>query len=180
MGTLHNLHCYKHFKKHFYNAVFLEKFDLRSYALKEALLSHQENNFYLEFGVYQGNSINSFSKILKDIKIYGFDSFEGLEEDWVTREYNPAGTFTLNKKSPKVLKNVRIVKGKVQNTLENFLKDFQILKISLKKMSLILCFYTDLLGAYLFLFKMFLSISYLYYPNRYNRQVGMQLHISIL
>ena len=56
-------------------------------------------------------------------EIYGFDSFEGLEEEWNMNDYNPIGRFSLNKKNPKVLKNVTLIKGKVQNTLENFLKD---------------------------------------------------------
>ena len=52
-----------------------------------------------------------FAKLLSyhELKIYGFDSFEGLEEDWITHEFNPAGTFTLNKKIPKVLNNVKII-----------------------------------------------------------------------
>ena len=57
----------------------------------------------------------------KNLKIYGFDSFEGLEEEWITDEYSPVGTFSLNKKSPKVAKNVNLIKGKIQNTLEDFL-----------------------------------------------------------
>ena len=56
-------------------------------------------------------------------EIYGFDSFEGLEEEWNMNDYNPIGRFSLNKKSPKILKNVTLIKGKVQSTLENFLKD---------------------------------------------------------
>ena len=56
-------------------------------------------------------------------KVYGFDSFEGLEEEWNMNDYNPIGRFSLNKKSPKVLKNVILIKGKVQSTLENFLKN---------------------------------------------------------
>ena len=72
-----------------------------------------------------GTSINLFGEFLlrHDQKIYGFDSFEGLEEEWSMNDFNPVGRFSLNKKSPKVLKNVTLVIGKVQNTLENFLHD---------------------------------------------------------
>ena len=38
-------------------------------------------------------------------------------------EYNPIGTFSLNKKKPKVSNNVKLIVGKVQETLENFLKE---------------------------------------------------------
>ena len=58
----------------------------------------------------------------KNLTIYGFDSFEGLEEDWNMNEYNPIGTFSLNKKKPKVKDNVKLIQGKVQDTLEEFLK----------------------------------------------------------
>lgn len=39
---------------------------------------------YMEFGVYKGESITYWSKILKNPEsiLHGFDSFEGLPEDW--------------------------------------------------------------------------------------------------
>ena len=66
-----------------------------------------------------------FSEFLrkKNLTIYGFDSFDGLEEEWSMNEYNPIGTFSLNKKKPKVSNNVKLIVGKVQETLENFLKE---------------------------------------------------------
>ena len=56
------------------------------------------------------------------LEIYGFDSFEGLEEDWIVSDYNPAGTFSFNSKNLKIPKNVKIIKGKVQDTLNDFLE----------------------------------------------------------
>ena len=43
-----------------------------------------ENYLFLEFGVFNGDSITRISNILKKYnkQIYGFDSFEGLSEDW--------------------------------------------------------------------------------------------------
>ena len=35
-----------------------------------------------EFGVWKGNSINYFAKLFNGHKIYGFDSFVGLKDDW--------------------------------------------------------------------------------------------------
>ena len=32
-------------------------------------------------------------------EIHGFDSFEGLTEDWLTHVYNPVGALSLNKKT---------------------------------------------------------------------------------
>ena len=36
---------------------------------------------FLEFGVFEGNSIQTISKNTDNI-VYGFDSFEGLPEKW--------------------------------------------------------------------------------------------------
>jgi hypothetical protein len=40
---------------------------------------------YLEFGVWQGASMRKWSSLLKnpDSHLHGFDSFEGLPEDWI-------------------------------------------------------------------------------------------------
>ena len=76
----------------------------------------------MEFGVFQGKSINFFAKKLGNKKIYGFDSFEGLNEDWEGSEY-PKGYFDLKGKTPKVEKNVILVKGRVQDTLKKFLEE---------------------------------------------------------
>ena len=43
------------------------------------------------------------------------------KENWITDEFHAIGTFALTK-NPKVSKNVKIIKGKVQDTLDNFLK----------------------------------------------------------
>jgi hypothetical protein len=61
------------------------------------------------------------SKFVK--KIYGFDSFEGLREDWNGRIDHPKTTFTLNKKLPKLNNNVTPIVGWVQDTLNPFLKE---------------------------------------------------------
>ena len=111
---------YNHFKKYFNNAVFLEFPQIRLHAIKKAIENDKNlNKFYLEFGVHTGKSINVFSKFLK--KIYGFDSFQGLREDMPGHTV-PAGYFNRNKLEPKVNKNVVLLKGWVQDTLEEFLK----------------------------------------------------------
>ena len=42
-----------------------------------------EGGVIAEFGVFNGGSIGWFSKNYNDTPIYGFDSFEGLPEDWI-------------------------------------------------------------------------------------------------
>lgn len=80
----------------------------------------------LEFGVFKGTSTNFFSNILNknnDNRTYfGFDSFEGLSEDW-SGTHMAKGTFDQGGKLPKVNENVQLVKGWIDQTLPPFLKE---------------------------------------------------------
>lgn len=73
------------------------------------------DGFILEFGVYSGGSINLIAKKNPVNTIYGFDSFEGLPEDW--RPGFPKKAFDLQGNLPKVLENVVLVKGWFNETL---------------------------------------------------------------
>ena len=119
--------CYNFFEQDMKKSeIFLKSNDIRKYSISKAFNnSNTKENLFLEFGVYKGDSINLFGNFLShhSREIHGFDSFEGLEEEWNMNDYNPIGRFSLNKKNPKVLKNVTLIKGKVQSTLENFLND---------------------------------------------------------
>ncbi|WP_380056178.1 class I SAM-dependent methyltransferase [Falsihalocynthiibacter sp. SS001] len=88
-----------------------------TYAAKSA---HLQDGLNLEFGVYKGKSINHFAKLFAPHKIHGFDSFEGLAEDW-TGYHLPEGTFDLGGKLPKVHDNVVLHKGWFDSTLPAFL-----------------------------------------------------------
>lgn len=79
-----------------------------------------QNGLNLEFGVYKGASINYFSAKDKSLSFFGFDSFEGLQEDWVGTN-NVAGYFNVNGKLPKVNDNVSLIAGWFENTLPVFL-----------------------------------------------------------
>ena len=95
-----------HFNKHF--------------KIKTSLLNDTKNEYYyLEFGVFEGMTTNYFSKLVK--KLYCFDSFEGLKEDWAGTS-DPKSAFNLNKKVPKLNLNVEPIVGWVEDTLELFLK----------------------------------------------------------
>ena len=112
---------YNHFKKYFKYSIFLNSDEIQKYAIEKSLTNDKDlEHTYIEFGVFVGTTINFFSKYLK--KIYGFDSFEGLKEDWLGNDVS-AGTFNLNKKIPKLNKNVVPVVGWVQDTLDNFLEE---------------------------------------------------------
>lgn len=71
-----------------------------------------------EFGVWKGESINHFARKLS--MIYGFDSFEGLKEDWKGFD-RPKGSFDLQGKLPKVAENVHLIKGWFNDTVPSFL-----------------------------------------------------------
>lgn len=113
--------CYENFKPHFQKSIFLNNKDYRKFIIERAKENDEfAKKFYLEFGVWVGTTINFFSKYVNTI--YGFDSFEGLREDWVGIRNHPKGTFNLNKKLPKLNKNVIPVVGWVQDTLVPFLE----------------------------------------------------------
>lgn len=81
---------------------------------------------WLEFGVSVGHSMYTLSNKTNN-KIYGFDSFEGLPEDW--DEYHKKGCFSLNGVPPTQFingktfnENVIFIKGWFDDTLPEFLK----------------------------------------------------------
>ena len=112
---------FNHFKEHLRNSLIFEDVKkIREYAIKTALLNDKKKEYYyLEFGVFQGRSANYFSKFVN--KIFCFDSFEGLKEDWVGTSL-PKGYFNLNRKIPKLNSNVEPIVGWVEDTLDDFLK----------------------------------------------------------
>lgn len=57
---------------------------------------------YLEFGVAQGASMRSWSRLLRNpaTQLHGFDSFEGLPTDWILDR--PAGHFDQGGRLPSV------------------------------------------------------------------------------
>lgn len=71
----------------------------------------------LEFGVYSGASINVIAQAISGA-VDGFDSFEGLPEDW--REGHVAGTFKVAA-LPEVRANVSLHKGWFSDTLPGYL-----------------------------------------------------------
>lgn len=96
--------------------------DKKSYL--QNVLNHSQSisggGIYLEFGVYKGETVNIIAETVPEKIIYGFDSFEGLPEDW--REGFGKGGFNLNGNLPKVNKNVRLIKGWFNETLPGFVK----------------------------------------------------------
>ena len=69
----------------------------------------------LEFGVRKGKTTKEISKRIENRICHGFDSFEGLPEDWSGQPYSK-GAYSENGKIPKVPKNVIIHKGWFKDT----------------------------------------------------------------
>jgi predicted O-methyltransferase YrrM len=96
---------------------FKKREDLWSYVLKKKNAS----GLMAEFGVWNGYSINHFAK-KTDQLVYGFDSFTGLKEDCSGWEF-AKGHFDRGGELPRVEKNVRLIKGWLQDTLPPFLAE---------------------------------------------------------
>jgi len=97
-------------------SIFNNKFELLSYCIQNIKV----DGLILEFGVYKGETINFIASKLRDKVIYGFDSFEGLPEDW--RSGFSKGTFFLGN-LPQVEPNVNLIKGWFDKTLPEFIKE---------------------------------------------------------
>lgn len=97
---------------------------------------------YLEFGVYQGASIKYWASINKapQSRFFGFDSFEGLPEDW--RNSQPRGHFHTGGLTPIIDDGrVQFAKGWFINSVPSFARAFA------ARNRLVLHFDADLYGS---------------------------------
>jgi hypothetical protein len=104
--------------------LFPRKPALRRWAVAQALRALGAAGFYAEFGVWRGHGVNLFARELAPhgLRVAGFDSFEGLEEDWTGQSRGrEAGGFSTGGRLPQVEANVDLVKGRVQDTLPGWL-----------------------------------------------------------
>lgn len=75
----------------------------------------------LEFGVYAGNSLRRIAGCTPG-PVYGFDSFQGLPEDWTPNQRK--GRFDLEGKRPKFKEpNVQLIPGWFEETLPSFVSE---------------------------------------------------------
>jgi len=93
----------------------------------------------LEFGVYRGATLKLVSQKFLNQKVYGFDSFEGLPEDWfmtqVEKDSNqsnhPTGHFDVHNIVYDFSENVILIKGFFNQSLPNWLEINKIKEIKL-------------------------------------------------
>jgi hypothetical protein len=86
--------------------------------VKYALGQVDTDGLYLEFGVGRGKSMRWIAPVVSG-PVYGFDSFEGIQEYW---NGNPVGSFAQSK-LPKVPDNVEFVVGYFDSSLPGFLEE---------------------------------------------------------
>jgi hypothetical protein len=80
---------------------------------------------YLEFGVHKGAAIRQWSELLRNkaTRLHGFDSFEGLPEQWDDHSghFLPRGYFSTQGVIPQIPDSrVKFFKGWFQNTLPKY------------------------------------------------------------
>ena len=80
-----------------------------------------QNGLILEFGVRHGTSIRQLASLTSK-PIYGFDSFEGLPEDW---HQESKEVYSTRGKIPKVPTHVTLIPGWFDKTLPLFLEKHQ-------------------------------------------------------
>ncbi len=97
---------------------FPDRFQLMQFALSQ---SRVRDGLVCEFGVHQAESINHIARWKPEAEIHGFDSFEGLPEEWQSNIGK--GAFALAT-LPKVAPNVRLHKGWFDQTLPLFSQRF--------------------------------------------------------
>jgi len=89
------------------------------YVFEDLGVRQKKGELWLEFGVYKGSTINYFSQFSSS-QVYGFDSFEGLPEDW--RGPLKKGFFDTKGVMPEVRDNVVLIKGWFNQTLPHFIE----------------------------------------------------------
>lgn len=83
---------------------------------------HGDRTLFCEFGVHKGETITHVARVLVErgasVPVHGFDSFEGLPDDWFLGR--KAGRFSLEGNAPTVPGNVTLHKGWFKDTLPRF------------------------------------------------------------
>ena len=106
---------------------FLTRYDMYQY-INTSIIKGEPID-YLEFGVYKGDTFRRWAALNRapSSRFHGFDSFEGLPEDWAG-PFNsmPKGTFDVGGALPEIDDpRVRFVKGWFQDSLPEFLRGFE-------------------------------------------------------
>ena len=88
-----------------------------SRTLKLALENADVDGLVLEFGVFNGKSIRQIASLVEG-EVHGFDSFEGIPEQW---NHEPKGSYSTQNRLPDVPANVSLHKGWFEDSIPAFL-----------------------------------------------------------
>jgi O-methyltransferase len=118
-----NAHLYRWLQSNRPFPCFSDRFDLYQHVQTRYLETTSMD--YLEFGVFRGDSILKWAEINPHSKsrFVGFDSFEGLPEEWVAiSRRGPKGSYSAGGIIPVTSDSrIQFVKGLFADTLPNFL-----------------------------------------------------------
>lgn len=110
------------FSKENYSVVYEDRLQHLVAAANQA----DPKGYFLEFGVWEGESLSSLAKAFPERHFVGFDSFQGLPETWVRSfdgmRRSEQGAFKLEA-PPIVPKNTSLVVGYFAETLPAWLKE---------------------------------------------------------
>lgn len=93
-----------------------------------AVAATDGDGLFLEFGVYNGASINMIARLTSQT-VHGFDTFRGLPDAWVvgegkSRNVETAGSYSTQGRLPDAPRNVRFHVGTFDETLPGFSQEF--------------------------------------------------------
>ena len=88
--------------------------------LNHAVSAAPAEGLIVECGVFRGRSINLMAAWAPERRLHGFDSFEGLPENWGTE---PAGSYSAGGQLPEVADNVTLHPGWFEDTLPRFAEE---------------------------------------------------------
>ena len=98
----------------------------RNAVFNEAFSIIEKDGILCEFGVLKGKTLRLIAQQFPDRRIFGFDSFEGLPEEW---KINKDLTFEKGRMFlgylPEVPENVKLVKGWYNETIPNWKIDLK-------------------------------------------------------
>jgi hypothetical protein len=96
--------------------------------LKWAMSKAQTDGLFMEFGVWQGATVNFIAEQVPANTVHGFDSFEGLPEFWAEITHvgrYDKGSFDMLGQLPDVRQNVVLHPGWFEKSLPNFVEYYQ-------------------------------------------------------
>jgi len=97
--------------------IFTDWHELHGYAIEKA----RNVGLFLEFGVKRGGSIRELAGMTDNI-MHGFDSFEGLPEDWGGTPLRK-GRFQIRRKLPRMPANIILHSGWFEESIPAFIKE---------------------------------------------------------